>query len=215
VIKRIGLTGSIASGKSTASAEFKKLGAFVVDYDEIAKDLLNPKSSLYDSTMVQELVKSFGKEILNKGFMEGADSAVDRGVLSSIVYKDQKKRLKLNRITHPHIIDVAFDIERSYSKDNQLVVHDVPLLVETNMTNMFDDIIVVKATKEKRYKRLIEDRKMSPDLAKTIIETQLSDEEQAKCADIIFNGADDVDVLRKEVRAYYKKELEKIRVQKR
>ena len=158
---KIGLTGSIACGKSTVSAYLRELGYAVVDADAISHALTAP-----GGRALPALRCAFGD-----GVFSGAN--LDRRALGTLVFSDTQKRVQLNAILHPMIIsDVADELSR-LDGDNTLVFGDVPLLYECSMENMFDRVWVVAASGNVQLERLMERDHLSKDEAQRRIDAQM------------------------------------------
>lgn len=176
--KIIGLTGSIATGKSQVSNYLKDKGIKVVDADLIARDVV-------DITIVKdEIKKTFGKNIY-------INENLDRKKLAEIVFSSDKKRNILNDIMHPHIYKIILD-EIKNSKD--LIFVDIPLLFENEDINKkygleFDEIWLVYVDRETQIKRLMNRDGISREYAEKKINSQISVEEKRKKADVIIDNS--------------------------
>lgn len=137
----VGLTGGFGSGKSFVASLFKKLGAKVVDADKLGHKALKMGSAVY-----KRIVAAFGKKILFP------DLSINRKALAGIVFANRKKMAKLNRITHPWIIKEIVKRIRRVAKSEVLIV-DAPLICETNITDLMNVLIVVKASKKNQIER--------------------------------------------------------------
>lgn len=192
--KVIGLTGSIATGKSQVSNYLRDKGIKVVDADLIARDIV-------DIPIVKdEIKKTFGKNIyVNKN--------LDRKKLAEIVFNNDKKRDILNDIMHPHIYKIILD-EIKNSKD--LVFVDIPLLFENEKVNekfglKFDEIWLVYVDRETQIKRLMKRDGISRDYAEKKINSQISVEEKRKKADVIIDNSGTLEETFKQVEKNLKK----------
>ncbi len=128
-----GLTGGIASGKSTVAGMFRELGAYIVDADEVGHELLLP-----NSPVLPELIATFGREILD------SSGAIDRRRLGALVFSDPAKLEQLNRIVHPRIIERTRQLAAEYCQRNpgSVVMVDAALIYETGIAGHFFKIIV-------------------------------------------------------------------------
>lgn len=172
----IGLTGGIASGKSLISDELKRLGAKVVCADYIARQAV-----LKDSRGAKEIKSEFGNEV----FFDSGE--LNRKALAEIVFKSKKKRLLLNSILHPIIVDMINNILESWRNDGvSIAVVDAALLIEANMVDLVDEVWLVTAERKTRASRIVERDGISIDLAYDRINSQLSDEEKIKLADVVL-----------------------------
>jgi dephospho-CoA kinase len=189
---RIGLTGGIAAGKSTAANAFRDLGARVVDHDELARKVVEPGSAA-----LADIAREFGDRVLVGG-------SLDRAALASIVFEDDHARERLNAIIHPYIKSAASAADRRARTEGvDVVVHDIPLLVETGQGKKFDLVATVAAPMPVRLARLVEGRGLSHEQALARIEAQASDELRAASADVVFDGAGTPAHLRAQVAAFW------------
>lgn len=175
----IGLTGSIASGKSTVSTMLKRKGFPIVDADEIARQVVE-----LGSPVLQEISRVFGESVLQ------ADGSLNRVELGEIIFNDEEMRQKLNGIIHP-----AIRQEMLKQKDEWLaggantVIMDIPLLFESKLQSFVDTIIVVSVTPEIQKERLIARNVLSEEEADRRIQSQLPVKEKEKAADaVLFNN---------------------------
>ncbi|WP_062377672.1 dephospho-CoA kinase [Demequina pelophila] len=185
---RIGLTGGIASGKSTASARFAELGALVVDHDELARRAVEPGSAA-----LADIAREFGDAVI-------VDGALDRRALAAIVFEDDDARRRLNAIVHPYVFAMgAAADKRAHADGERVVVHDIPLLVEAAGDDGFDMVVTVEAGQRLRVRRLMEGRGMTHAEALARIRSQASDEERRAAADVVLDGTGTVEELRRQV----------------
>lgn len=191
---RIGLTGGIAAGKSTASTRFRELGATVVDHDQLARKAVAP-----GSPGLNEIVRVFGDSVIKAG-------ELDRAALAGIVFHNPSARAQLDAIVHPqvHALSKAADHE-ARTANACVVIHDIPLLVESKYgADGFDAVVTVSAAEDVRLRRLMETRGMSEADARARIAAQATDEERASIADVVFDGNDSEESLRAQVDEYWK-----------
>jgi len=175
----IGLTGGIASGKSLVAEIFRRLGAAVIDSDSIAREVVEP-----GATGWQSVVAKFGQDIL------APDSTIDRAKLGRIIFSDRERRNTLNAILHPLIINTIREritaLGRKYPE--ALVVADIPLLIECGLQHEFDAVIVVWSPVELQRKRLMERDGLSAAEAQQRIDAQMAlNEKQAHATYVIKN----------------------------
>jgi len=193
----LGLTGGIASGKTTVSNIFKKSGILIYDADVISKELTEKK----------EILEEIKKTFLEKNLI--IDGKLNRNELKKIVFEDKQKLSLLNNIIHPQVI-AEFENIRKDSK-NKLVIFDIPLLFESHCEFLCDKILVIAANKETQIKRVMARDNISEILAKQIIENQMSLEEKIKRADfIVYNDDKTLEELQVEVKDLYEKLLKSL-----
>ncbi len=188
--KVIGLTGGIATGKTLVSNMFKELGAYIIDADVVARQIVEK-----GSPVLKEIERVFGKEV----FLP--DGSLNRRRLREIIIKDKNKRELLNSITHPAIIEKENRLVRE--ADSSLIIVDAALLIESGSYKRFKEIILVYAPFEVQLKRLIERDGMSEKDAVSFIKTQMSIEEKKKFATYIIDNSNGVDYTRKQVEELY------------
>ena len=185
---KIGLTGGVASGKTTVSDFFKGLGISVIDADVISHEVTQPDGSAFE-----EIISSFGSNILDE------NGLIDRKKMRAIIFDDASKKEMLERIIHPKVREEMFD-SVSKSNDHYLIV-SVPLLVETGVNQMMDRILVVDCSEETQIERLIHRDKITLDEAKSILRNQTSRSNRLKAADDLIVNEKNVTLneLEKEV----------------
>ena len=174
---RIGLTGGIGAGKSTVSATFAECGGVVVDGDVIAREVVEPGTE-----GLATLVDAFGEDILLP------DGALNRPALAAKAFGDTEKRATLNGIVHPLVARRRAEIIAAVSED-EVVVEDIPLLVESAMAPLFPLVVVVHADAADRLTRLVEQRGMSESDAHARIAAQASDEQRRSVADVWLDNS--------------------------
>jgi dephospho-CoA kinase len=181
----VGLTGGIASGKSTVSEQMALRGAEVIDADLIAREVVLPDTSAY-----QKIVDHFGKGILDE------EGFIDRPALGKVVFGDPAKRTLLNELTHPPIFQaIAERLELLQSFDG-VVVLDVPLLVETGAARSYQAVVVVAASPEVQLRRLTLLRGMAEEDAQARIDAQASlPERLAAATHVLWNEGSMDDLL--------------------
>jgi dephospho-CoA kinase len=182
----IGLTGGIGSGKSTVAAMLTERGALVIDADAIARQVVEP-----GSPALEKLVERFGREIL------AADGSLDRTSLAAQAFVTDEARKDLEAITHPAIGE-EFLRRLAEAPADAIVVHDVPLLVESTRGFKYDAVIVVEAPVGVRLDRL-EARGVSRDDAERRIALQASDEERRKVATWVVDNSGSVADLERQL----------------
>lgn len=187
----IGLTGGIASGKSLVSRTLKGLGITVIDADDISHEIL-----AHDTSIRQEVVRTFGKEVLNE------EGDIDRVKLGRIVFfKDPEARKALEAILHPPIREEMWKRARE-SRSNDVVL-DIPLLIETGANERVDLLVVVYATRELQAQRLMARDGISRQEAMSRIDTQLPLEQKVSSAHYIINNTGSVKETEEQVIRFY------------
>ncbi|MEV0890458.1 dephospho-CoA kinase [Promicromonospora sp. NPDC050262] len=187
---RIGLTGGIAAGKSVAAVRLAELGAVVVDHDLLAREAVAP-----GSVGLAEIVEAFGPGVLTP------DGGLDRPALGALVFADAAARSRLNEIVHPEVRRLSAEREAMAGAADPaaVVVHDIPLLVETGQAEHFHLVVVVHTPAELRVRRLVEGRGLTEDAARARIAAQAGDDERLAAADVTLDGSGSEDDLRSQV----------------
>ncbi len=187
----IGLTGNIASGKSTAAKYFNEFGCYTIDADEIGKIVMSPGGDAYDL-----IIQEFGKNILN------SDGFIDREKLKKLIFNDMHKKSALEQIVHPaiHRLEKKLISQIKGKDDKAIIITHAALIIENNSYERFDHIIVVYVSKYKQIERLLERDNMSMDLANKIINSQMPIDKKLEKADFIINNDHDLNNLRLEVK---------------
>ncbi len=189
---RIGLTGGVASGKSTVSAALRAHGAAIVDADAIAREVVRPGGPAY-----QAVADTFGPSVV------GPDGALDRKALAARVFADPAARKRLNALTHPHIRRRMGEEAARLSADGgaPVVVFDVPLLLDTTDGRDLDldGIIVVYADRDTQLRRLVERDGLSAEEAGRRLDAQVRLEDKVKRADWVIDNSGTADATRAQV----------------
>lgn len=184
----LGLTGGIATGKSTADSVFKSHGFPVIDADQIAREVVEP-----DTPGLAALVQEFGREILQ------TDGSLNRAKLGQLIFESEKRREKLNQRLDPFIRDrIKKEILRN-KKESPLVVVDIPLLYEAHYENEMDAVAVVYLPETKQIERLMRRNRLSEKEAKQRVYSQWSIEDKKQRADIIFDNSQSKKFLEQEI----------------
>ncbi|WP_101844594.1 dephospho-CoA kinase [Halobacillus sp. Marseille-P3879] len=179
----IGLTGSIATGKSTVSRMFKEFHIPVVDADVISREVVEKDKPAY-----KQIVDYFGEQVLND------DLTLNRQQLGSLVFKDKKMRAKLNEIVHPEVRKQMLKQRDGFlNKGEEAVVLDIPLLFESRLTHFVDKTLVIYVDKETQLKRLMKRDGSTREEALNRIRSQLSIEEKAEKADKVIDNSQTVE----------------------
>ncbi|TZE82333.1 dephospho-CoA kinase [Calorimonas adulescens] len=199
-MKVIGLTGGIASGKSTVSNILREMGAYVIDADEISREIIKKGSEAW-----KEIIDYYGNDILLP------DGEIDRKKLGNIVFADKEKLDKLNAITHPRIIQrikEIIDAEKEKGKERAVIL-DAAILIEMGLQNMVDEVWVVSIDKDKQIKRLIERDKLSYEDAMNRIRMQMPLSEKVKYADYVIDNSKDIGYIRKQISKLWERVIKK------
>ena len=175
----VGLTGGIASGKSTVASMLGKYENEIIDADEIAREVVIPGSQ-----GLQKILSEFGPHVLNM------DGTLSRAALATVVFNDPTRRAALEEILHPLI--KTRTLEKIAQSDSAVVVCVVPLLVEAKVDYPFDLVATIEAGTETQTKRLVENRGMTPEDAAARISAQASEAERVARADVRIDGSLDM-----------------------
>lgn len=191
---RVGLTGSIAVGKSFVLGVLRELGARTIDADQIARECVER-----GTPGLAVVVSAFGNSVLN------ADGSLDRAKLGAIVFADEAKREKLNSILHPFIIARQDEIMRQWENESPdaIGVIDAALMIESGGYKRFDKLIVVHCQPEIQIQRLMKRNSLSRDDAERRVKTQMSQEEKRKYADYLIDTSGEFADTRRQIEAVW------------
>lgn len=192
---RVGLTGGIGAGKSAVASILADLGAYVVDTDALAREVVAPRS---DGLME---IARFWPQVVRNGLL-------DRAALADIVFADPYARQRLNAMLHPHIRRRAMERE-ARADPGQLVVHVVPLLFESGYDGLMDKSVVVVAPLEQRIERVVKRDRIDEARVRARIATQMSPGEAQQRADFVIENDGNLDHLRAQAKAVYESLLTK------
>jgi len=184
---RVGLTGGVASGKSAVAALLRELGAVVVDSDVLAREVVEP-----GTPGLAAVVAAFGPEVLT------TDGHLDRPALGAVVFGDEPARRRLEAILHPLIRARAAELEAA-APEGTVVVHDIPLLVETGQADRFDAVLVVDVPVETQVERMVRDRGMSREDALARVAAQAGREQRLGAATHVVDNTGTREDLRDRV----------------
>lgn len=184
----IGLTGGIASGKSTVSNYLSELGAIIIDADKIAHEIMEKGKTAY-----WQVIEAFGREILAE------NGEIDRSRLGKIVFNELEKKKILEEITHPQVIREMREKIEEYRAENKVIVLDVPLLFEAGLDSMVDETWVVYVDRETQLQRLIARDGLSYEEANKRIQAQMSLEKKRVLADFVINNKGNIEDLKRQV----------------
>jgi dephospho-CoA kinase len=191
----VGLTGGIASGKSTVARILKDLGALVIDADILSREVVLPHTRCWKS-----ITAHFGKGILNK------DLSINRKKLASRIFSDPEKRMRLNRIIHPAIKKRIRQLITDIGHDDAgaLVIVDAALLVETGMYRDYDRLVVVAADENVQLARLMRRDRCSLKAAQRRLRSQLPLASKMRVADYVINNQGSLAQTRRQTRMLFK-----------
>lgn len=186
----VAVTGGIASGKSAVSKMLEKLGAPVIDYDVIAREIVEPGKPAW-----KDIVACFGERVLRE------DGQIDRKKLSDIVFRDPEKRKMLESFTHPRIIEEADRrADEIAGKDpNAIIQVAVPLLIEINVQDKFHKVLLVYAPREIQIERLEKRDGITKEAAESILKAQLPIDDKLKYADFVIHNEGTLEETRRQV----------------
>jgi dephospho-CoA kinase len=190
---RVGLTGGIGSGKSTVSALLADRGALVIDYDQLAREVVE-----VGAPALAAIVDRFGPGVLH------ADGSLNRPVLADIVFADDEARRDLEGITHPAIGELAWARDEA-APDGSIVVHDHPILVEVGLAALMDVVVVVDVPEQVQVDRLVRLRGVTEADARARIAAQASRDERLAAADVVIDNSGTVAELTASVDALWQR----------
>jgi dephospho-CoA kinase len=183
----VGLTGGIASGKSTVASAWSELGGIEIDADQLAREVVEE-----GTPGLAQIKEAFGEQVIS-------DGKLNRSALGELVFSSDDKRKKLEAIIHPLVKDLARKKIAAVPAES-IVIYNVPLLVEAAVDLDFDKVVTVEAPIEKQIERLVSIRKMSPAQASQRIAAQATPAQRANAADVILNSNQDLQALLKDAR---------------
>jgi len=189
----VGLTGGVGTGKTTVAGFFRELGAYVIDFDELAREATRPRTKAW-----KKIVEHFGREILND------DLTINRRKLTEIVFCDSARLAKLNQIVHPDVFKEDERITNQITKldPGALIIKDIPLLFEVGRPANVDKVVVVSAARRSQLARL-KKRGMSRQDVESRIKCQLPLREKMESADFIINNDGSVEETKRQVEEIY------------
>jgi dephospho-CoA kinase len=193
MMKVIGLTGGIGSGKSTVSQFLAELGTVIVDADRVGHEAFKPGTELW-----REVVAAFGRQIVTPS------GDIDRKKLGEIVFGNAESLWRLNQIMHPQMYDmVKAQLEEYQRQGLGVVVLEAPLLIEANWTSLVDEVWVTVASEATVLKRLQERTGLSKEESLARIRSQLPSEERIKHADVVINTDCSLDEVKTRVKGLW------------
>ncbi|ALF11781.1 dephospho-CoA kinase [Parageobacillus thermoglucosidasius] len=191
----IGLTGGIASGKSTVTKMIRELGIPVIDADQIARDVVKMGEEAYN-----QIIQAFGQEILQE------DGEIDRAKLGAIVFHNEQERKKLNAIVHPAVRRRMLAEKEAYvQKGAKTVVLDIPLLFESELTHLVDKTIVVYVDDDVQLERLMKRNGFSKEEALARIQAQMPLREKVKKADAVIDNNGTIEETKQQLWQIFKR----------
>ena len=197
----VGLTGGIGSGKSEVSKRLAALGAVIVDADKVAREVVEP-----GTPGLRDVVAAFGPGVLL------ADGGLDREGLGRIVFGDPEKLAQLNAIVHPlvgeRIAAIMAEVERD--RPDAVVVYDVPLLVENKLQDRYDVVVVVAASPQTQLQRLVGQRGMAEEDARSRIAAQAPLEAKLAVADYVIDNDGELAALDEQVKQVWRDLVERV-----
>lgn len=196
----VGLTGSIATGKSTVSEMFRRKGAEIIDADQIAREVVEPGTE-----GLERIAREFGPGILDD------EGKLNRERLGARIFHNPAEREKLNRLLHPLIVDSMRDKTEKIKKekDPDLLIWDVPLLIEGNLTHWVEAVILVYTPKEIQLERLMKRNALSREEAEKRILAQMDIEEKKKHADYVIDNRGTLSETERQVDQLWKQLISK------
>ncbi len=196
----LGVTGSIATGKSTVARMLEVMGAPMIDFDVLSREVMEPGNPAY-----RDVVSYFGEQVLSE------DKTLDREKLKEIVFRDKEKRTKLESFTHPRMFEAYLKRVEKLSQGEKPVIIQVvgALLIEAHLQTLFDLLLMVYAPEEVQLKRLMERDGISKELAMNIIKSQMPVEEKKGYCDLIVDNSGSLEETRRQVKVIWRK-LQKI-----
>ena len=180
----VALTGGIGAGKSLVAQYFSELGARVVDADQLSRIAIERGSKGFD-----EVVTRFGESILRNG-------DIDRKALGEIIFKNKSAKADLEAIIHPRVRELFFEVVNDLAAD-EILIYEIPLLVETGAASNFDQIITVEADIEIRKSRLLKRGMFSSEIESRLAAQASPAEREAVASHVIENSGDEDQLLRK------------------
>jgi dephospho-CoA kinase len=191
----IGLTGGIASGKSTVAKMLSELGAVVIDADKVGHEVFRPHTEAW-----RKVVAAFGKDIL------GQNEAIDRSKLAQLVFNDPKALKRLNSIMHPLMHEIVREkIEGLRREGTEVVVLEATLLIEAKWTDLVDQVWVTITPEDAVVNRLVSQKGFAEEQAEARIKSQTPISQRAKRADVVIRNDSDIATLRKKVEGLWQK----------
>jgi dephospho-CoA kinase len=188
-VKLVGLTGGIASGKTTVATIMKRLGAAIVDADALSREVVEPGQDAWKA-----IVDSFGVEVLRP------DQTLDRQKLRAVIFNNSTARKKLESIIHPRVRALAEErISQHAAAGYEIVVYEVPLLFEGNLHEWLRPVVLVACDTDVQKQRLQQRDGLTPEEAQKHLDAQMSLQEKRRLADYVIENDGDLDSLERQV----------------
>ncbi len=194
-MKLVGLTGGIASGKTTVAKIMKRLGAAIVDADALSREVVEPGRDAWKA-----IVDTFGAEVLRP------DQTLDRQKLRAVIFNNSTARKKLESIIHPRVRALAEErINQQAAAGYEIVVYEVPLLFEGNLHEWLRPVVLVACDADVQRQRLQQRDRLTPEEAQKHIDAQMSLEEKRRLADYVIENDGDLESLERQVEVVLKR----------
>ena len=192
----VGITGGIATGKTTVANLLRELGVAHIDYDFLARQVVEPGKAAW-----KDILAYFGSQVLNE------DKTVNRKKLGSIVFQDLEKRRKLESFTHPRIHELFVKQVDEIAKKSpgSIIQVSIPLMIEQNLQRMFHKLVVVYISEKQQIERLMARDRMSEAAARTILKAQLPIAEKVGYADFVIHNSASIEETKKQVKELLRK----------
>lgn len=192
----IGLTGGIGAGKSTVAQALAERGAIVIDADQVAREVVEP-----ETPTLLKLTETFGAEILN------GDGSLNRAKLGELVFGNAEQVELLNSIVHPAVRERTQE-HFAAAGERDVLVYDVPLLIEAKLPYAFDLVVIAMAPESVRLDRLVNIRGMAPAEAQSRIDSQATDDQRREIADVLIDTGGTMEHTYEQVDALWKSKIE-------
>jgi dephospho-CoA kinase len=201
----LGVTGGIASGKTTVARILEQLGARLIDFDVLSRWVVEPGKPAW-----KDIVAYFGEQVLQQ------DKSLDRKKMAEIVFRDSEKRKKLESFVHPRIYEEFIRLVKEYAaKDSNIIIQVVvPLLLEGNLQHLFHKILLVYTPEEMQVERVMKRDRISREMALNMLRSQFPIEEKRSYADFIVDNSGPLEETQRQVEEVWDK-LKKIQKEKR
>lgn len=201
----LGVTGGIASGKTTVARMLEQLGARLIDFDLLSRVVVEPGKPAW-----RDITACFGEQVLQQ------DKTLDRKKLAEIIFRDPEKRKKLERVVHPRIYEEFTRLVKEYAAiDVNIIIQVVvPLLLEAKLQHLFHKILLVYIPEERQIERVMKRDRISREMALNMLRSQFPIEEKRSYADFIVDNSGSLEETKRQVEEVWEK-LKKIQKEKR